>query len=243
MAGDVVDRLEAVEVEQQQAGRRRRSRGPGAGAGERGHQPGPVGQAGQVVGVGQPLELELVAAPAGDVPQVQHHAVPPASAAARRRGTSAGRRPPSATVSNCRHEPSRPRSRKTGPRAPSSSAAGSSARYSSCRSSSWTKSRSGRPSRSRGDQPAGLGGRRPGHLTAVVEHDRDVGRAVHEGAEEGLGAQHLAGQPGAVARPDQRAGERQHHQDGDGGGLAAATAAGRPTRPPSSRSRTPKPRQ
>jgi hypothetical protein len=70
-------------------------------------------------------------------------------------------------------------------------------------------------------RPRGLAlrGRGPGDLAAVVQHDREVGGAVHEGAEEGLGAQDLTGQPGPVAGPHQGARERQDHQPRDGGRL------------------------
>ncbi|WRL64266.1 hypothetical protein U6N30_32785 [Blastococcus brunescens] len=63
--GDVVDRLEPVEVEDQQA--------PEVG-GRRVQLPeeqGAVGQAGEVVGVGHALELALAAAAGGDVAQVE----------------------------------------------------------------------------------------------------------------------------------------------------------------------------
>ena len=62
----------------------------------------------------------------------------------------------------------------------------------------------GRPGRAAPARPGG-----PGDLPAVVEHDRDVGGAVHQRAEVRLGAQHLAGQPGAVGGPHQRAHEGQ----------------------------------
>ena len=96
---DVVDRLEAVEVQEQQAGHAGPSAARASGGGQAGHQPGAVGQPGQVVGVGQPLELALGGAAPGDVAQVQHQPVAQRGAAARRRGPppeiSTSRQPPS----------------------------------------------------------------------------------------------------------------------------------------------------
>ena len=99
VAGDVVDRLEAVEVEQQHAAgspSAARARAALSAA----MKPGAVGQAGQVVGVGHALELELGAAPLGDVAQVQHEPVAGSPGA-----DSPGRPADDAvrTVSNCRH--------------------------------------------------------------------------------------------------------------------------------------------
>ena len=68
--GDVVDGLEPVEVEHQQAalGRSRRAASSSKSCAR-------LGSRGQVVGVGHPLELALAAAAGGDVAQVQHPAV------------------------------------------------------------------------------------------------------------------------------------------------------------------------
>ncbi len=212
VTGDVVHRLEAVEVEQQEA---RRGASPGDAGPRRGqcrHQPSAVGQAGQVVGVGQALELQFPAPSPGHVAQVQHQPVPAAGPPTARTAGPPGPptdRPcgPSRTAATTR------RARAAGTRArgcrPHRPPGGGRGTARSGRPA-WTKSRSSAPSRSRGDQAEGVCRRGcPGHLPALVEHDRDVGGAVHEGAEERLGAQHLAGQPGTVARPDQRPRERQ----------------------------------
>ena len=75
-----------------------------------------------------------------------------------------------------------------------------------------------------------------------VEHDRDVGGAVHEGAEVRLGAQHLPGEAGAVGGPDQGAHEGQEHQHGDRDRLGVTS--GRPAaRRRAAGASTPKARQ
>ena len=66
--GDVVDGLEPVEVEHQQAALLDRGRGHLL------EQHRAVGQRGEVVGVGHALELALAAAALGDVAQVEHAA-------------------------------------------------------------------------------------------------------------------------------------------------------------------------
>ena len=148
VAGDVVDRLEAVEVEQQQARRRAASGDAGARRGRAPPSAGPgwAGRSGSRCRPGARARARRSAgrrrragagparpgrcAGAGPAPRddrrepVDSPAVGPSrTAATTRRGRAAG-----TPARGCRP----------------ASAAGSSARYSSCRSSSWTKSRSRR---------------------------------------------------------------------------------------------------
>jgi hypothetical protein len=208
VAGHVVDDLEAVEVDEQHAGRLA-GRGTGAGRLEGGHQPGPVGQSGEVVGPGHPLELALGGAPVGHVPQVQHDLVVGRALDAHAGGTDdldvaavAGRRPQGHGGGQADGDPGEDVPGQTGQH----------------RAVADLEEVGQRPAGELVGTPAELlagAPGHPGHPAVGPEDHGDVLGAGHQGAHAAIGAQQAPGQPLAVGGPQQAPHEREQDEDAD----------------------------